>query len=39
MYITKDTRERLIRYLYRDLDTDATSVETNELLDILEGKK
>lgn len=39
MYITEDTRKRLIRYLYRDLDTDSTSVETNELLDILEGRK
>ena len=39
MYISEDTRQRLVDYLYNDLNTDTTNPEVNDLLDILEGKE
>lgn len=38
MEITKELRDRLIKFLYRELECDTTNVEINELLDGLEGK-
>lgn len=34
--ISKETKERIIDYLYKDLEMDTTNVEINELLDELE---
>ena len=37
--ISGETKERLEKFLYRELEVDSTSVEINELLDLLEGTK
>lgn len=34
--ISKELKERIIDYLYKDLEMDTTNVEVNELLDELE---
>lgn len=34
--ISKELKERIIEYLYKDLEMDTTNVEINELLDELE---
>ena len=34
--ISKELKERIIEYLYKDLEMDTTNVELNELLDELE---
>jgi len=36
MEITKELKDRLIKFLYRELECDTTNVEINELLDELE---
>ena len=35
--ISGEAKERLEKFLYRELEHDTTSVEINELLDLLEG--
>lgn len=37
--ITKELKDKIIKYLYREYETDTTNVEINEILDELEGKK
>lgn len=34
--ISKETKQRIIAYLYKELEMDTTNVEVNELLDELE---
>ena len=36
MEITKELKDRLVKFLYRELEQDTTNVEINELLDELE---
>ena len=36
MYISEETRKKLVKRLNRDLEQDISNVETNELLDILD---
>lgn len=35
--LPQDLKNRIEKFLYKDLDTDPTGVETNELLDGLEA--
>lgn len=39
MNISEETRQRLIKFLYREYEKDTTNVELNELLDELEKGK
>ena len=38
MEITKELKDRLVKFLYQELEHDTTNVEINELLDELEEK-
>lgn len=38
MHISEETRKRLVKFLYRELEVDSSNVEINELLDELENK-
>ena len=39
MEISKELKDKLIKYLYKEYEKDTTNVEINDLLDELEGKK
>ena len=36
--ITQELKDKIIKHLYREYETDTTNVEINEILDELEGK-